>query len=213
MPSPITRPKNSDHHHLLLSALICSFPTLASDLRCEPLFFPHTTPLSSFSTILIARFIMAGEEVSGRRSGRKPQGKPSRKPPARAAKKDAEKTVAKKGRGGGKPNTPGKGGKPDSKKGKQQRGKGKEEKGRGKAKDAKGKEEKKPLTAEELDRGMDDYWQKSKDTTVVAKKLDDDMNDYWAKKGKEGEEETKEETPATEEAKPEEDKKEAATES
>ena len=44
-------------------------------------------------------------------------------------------------------------------------------------------EKKKPLTAEELDASMDDYWHKSKDKTIASKKLDDDMDDYWAKKG------------------------------
>lgn len=50
-----------------------------------------------------------------------------------------------------------------------------------KGKNAKKKEpEKKPLTAEELDRQMDDYMMKDK--KVAAKKLEDDMDDYWAQK-------------------------------
>lgn len=49
------------------------------------------------------------------------------------------------------------------------------------------------MTAEELDAGMDEYWQKSKDKTIASKKLDEDMDSYWAKKG---EAETNEESTA-----------------
>ena len=45
------------------------------------------------------------------------------------------------------------------------------------------REKKEPLTAEELEKQMDEYWLKSKDKTVAAKKLDDDLDSYWAKKG------------------------------
>jgi hypothetical protein len=59
-------------------------------------------------------------------------------------------------------------------------GKGQKVKGKGKA-----QEKEKPMTAEELNASMDDYWMKSKDKTVASKKLDEDMDDYWAKKGEE----------------------------
>ena len=54
--------------------------------------------------------------------------------------------------------------------------------GRGRGAKSK-KEEKKPLTAEELDSAMDDYWMKSENKEVAAKKLDDEMDAYWEKKG------------------------------
>jgi hypothetical protein len=124
-------------------------------------------------------------------------------------KKDEDKQVTKKGRGpGGKNNGP-KGGKPEPKTGKKQRQQAKQQKrvkGDTKAK-GKGKpEKKKPVTAEELDASMDEYWMKSKDKTLASKKLDDDMDSYWAKKGEggEGEEgENKEGEAAAEDSKPE----------
>ena len=142
--------------------------------------------------------IMAAAKVAKGR--RKSGGKPGAKPASGGAKKKPEKTVTKKGRGKGKTpekkgKTPEKKGKTPEKKGKkpqQQKGGGKGPKGRGKSKGKGGKptEKKKPLTAEELDKSMDDYWLSSKDKAVAAKKLDDDMDAYWAKKG-EAEEETK----------------------
>jgi hypothetical protein len=59
-------------------------------------------------------------------------------------------------------------------------GKGQKIKGKGKA-----QEKEKPMTAEELNASMDDYWMKSKDKTVASMKLDEDLDDYWAKKGEE----------------------------
>jgi hypothetical protein len=44
------------------------------------------------------------------------------------------------------------------------------------------REEKKPVTAEELDSAMDDYWLKSENKQVAAKKLDEEMDAYWEKK-------------------------------
>jgi C-terminal duplication domain of Friend of PRMT1 len=41
---------------------------------------------------------------------------------------------------------------------------------------------KKPLTAEELDKQMDDYMMRNEKT--AEKILEDQMDDYWAKKGK-----------------------------
>jgi hypothetical protein len=70
------------------------------------------------------------------------------------------------------------------------------------------REKKTPLTEEELEKQMDEYWLKSKDKTVAAKKLDEDMDSYWAKKG---EEEGKEGEAAAEETKADDDKKEEAT--
>lgn len=61
--------------------------------------------------------------------------------------------------------------------------------GRGKG-PKKQKEEKKKLTAEELDSAMDDYWLKSDNKEVAAKKLDEEMDAYWEKKGEAKEEET-----------------------
>lgn len=43
---------------------------------------------------------------------------------------------------------------------------------------------KKPLTAEELDRNMDEYWLKSENKDAALKKLDEAMDEYWEKKGK-----------------------------
>jgi hypothetical protein len=57
-------------------------------------------------------------------------------------------------------------------------------KGSSSKKNSQPREAKKPLTAEELDASMDDYWLKSKNTEIVAKKLDDEMDSYWEKKGK-----------------------------
>lgn len=61
---------------------------------------------------------------------------------------------------------------------------GKGKKGSSSKKQPQQREAKKPLTAEELDASMDDYWLKSKNTEIVAKKLDDEMDSYWEKKGK-----------------------------
>lgn len=41
------------------------------------------------------------------------------------------------------------------------------------------RESQKTPTAEELDRGMDDYWIKNADTETASKKLDEDMDSYW----------------------------------
>jgi hypothetical protein len=51
-----------------------------------------------------------------------------------------------------------------------------------------GGEKKKPLTAEDLDRNMDEYWMKSENKDAALKKLDEAMDDYWEKKGKTAEE-------------------------
>eukprot|EP00536_Pseudo-nitzschia_multiseries_P013629 jgi/Psemu1/310118/fgenesh1_kg.594_\ len=127
---------------------------------------------------------MAGNDTKGRR----------RRSKGATNKNEAERTVVKKGRGGSgnkrgvaKHETPNKTkkGQPggSAKKGKDNR--------RNSKGDAKGKkrEKKEPMTAEQLDASMDDYWAKSKDKTIVSKKLDDDMDDYWAKKGEEKPEE------------------------
>merc|ERR1712238_86413 len=45
------------------------------------------------------------------------------------------------------------------------------------------REEKKPVTVEDLDSAMDDYWMKSENKAVAEKKLDEDMDTYWEKKG------------------------------
>lgn len=62
------------------------------------------------------------------------------------------------------------------------------------------KKETKPLTAEELDRQMDDYMMKSEKT--AGKKLDEDMDSYWeqkkAKEAEAAEKEGTEDTPAGE---------------
>mmetsp|Transcript_5248 Transcript_5248/g.15260 ORF Transcript_5248/g.15260 Transcript_5248/m.15260 type:complete len:148 (-) Transcript_5248:422-865(-) len=130
---------------------------------------------------------MVGNDTKGRR----------RRPAKGAASKknDAERTVAKRGRGG----KPGKAkheirakNNKQANKGQQSGGIKKGNVGRRNSKGgAKGKkrEKKEPMTAEQLDASMDDYWAKSKDKTVVSKKLDDDMDDYWAKKGEENTEE------------------------
>lgn len=55
-------------------------------------------------------------------------------------------------------------------------------------------EKKKPVTAEELDSAMDDYWLKSENKEVAAKKLDEDMDAYWEKKGQTTAEDAVEET-------------------
>lgn len=64
---------------------------------------------------------------------------------------------------------------------------------------AKGKMSKKPksspakkLTAEELDKQMDDYMMRNEKT--AEKVLEDQMDDYWAQKGKAKEDEEKEAT-------------------
>jgi C-terminal duplication domain of Friend of PRMT1 len=74
------------------------------------------------------------------------------------------------------------------------RGKGKQV---GTASNAKGKSTKrskplpeKKLTAEELDKQMDDYMMRNEKT--AEKILEDQMDDYWAKKGKAKEDEEKE---------------------
>jgi hypothetical protein len=58
---------------------------------------------------------------------------------------------------------------------------GRNPRGRGRVPKAK-REEKKPVTAEELDSAMDDYWLKSEKKEVAAKKLDEEMDAYWEKK-------------------------------
>lgn len=133
---------------------------------------------------------MAGKEGSkARRGGKSP-----------AAKKKPEKQVIKKGRNPKKGDTTvsnGSGGRgkskspPPQKKQKQQQVKGKNKKG-GKPQPKKDK----PVSAEDLDRGMDDYWAKSKDKAVVEKKLDDDLDGYWAAKAEGGEDGANEDTAA-----------------
>eukprot|EP00934_Nitzschia_sp_Nitz4_P004070 Nitzschia sp. Nitz4//scaffold193_size40683//29294//29800//NITZ4_007502-RA/size40683-processed-gene-0.21-mRNA-1//-1//CDS//3329540288//4060//frame0 len=119
-------------------------------------------------------------------------------PPGKKGKK-GETTFFAKGTKKALPPTKGKGKKEAAKTKKDTNPKGK--------KDAAKKpkpEKKKPVTAEDLEREMDEYWQKSKDQTIVSKKLDEDMDSYWAKKG-EAEateaEEAKGETTASEETK------------
>jgi hypothetical protein len=63
-------------------------------------------------------------------------------------------------------------------------GRGESSKGKGKAgmKGKKNIQKKKPLTAEELDKQMDDYMMRNEKT--AEKVLEDQMDEYWAKKGK-----------------------------
>mmetsp|Transcript_5426 Transcript_5426/g.13639 ORF Transcript_5426/g.13639 Transcript_5426/m.13639 type:complete len:138 (-) Transcript_5426:205-618(-) len=117
---------------------------------------------------------MAGNDTGGRRR-------------RSLSKKDNDKSPVKKGRGGGRGNRRGSNAKRSggsNEKGRNQRKKGNDDRGNGKGatKGKKKVEKKEPLTAEQLDASMDDYWQKSKDKSVVSKKLDDDMDDYWGKK-------------------------------
>jgi len=136
---------------------------------------------------------MAGKEGSRSGSRNRRGGKST------APKKKIEKQVVKKGRnakkGGQTAASKGSSGRGRSKspvpkknaqKQKQQQNKKQQ---KSKVKNQKGGKpqprKEKAVTAEDLDRGMDDYWANSKDKAVVEKRLDDDMDDYWAAK-KEG---------------------------
>mmetsp|Transcript_10104 Transcript_10104/g.11807 ORF Transcript_10104/g.11807 Transcript_10104/m.11807 type:complete len:157 (+) Transcript_10104:158-628(+) len=61
-------------------------------------------------------------------------------------------------------------------------GNGNARRGRSGSRNTESREKKKPLTAEELDGEMDDYWIKNSNKEVVEKKLDEDMDAYWDKK-------------------------------
>merc|ERR1712194_592374 len=83
------------------------------------------------------------------------------------------------GRGRSKDPVPKKNAQKQQQKKQQQKGGNKKKDGKPQPK----KEQKqKPLTAEALDRSMDDYWAKSEDKTIVEKKLNDDLDAYWAAK-------------------------------
>jgi len=43
----------------------------------------------------------------------------------------------------------------------------------------------KPVTADDLDADMENYWLKSGSKELAQKKLDEEMDSYWAKKGAE----------------------------
>jgi hypothetical protein len=116
--------------------------------------------------------------------------------------KQGKQTVTKAGGGRGRAKAP----KGDNANRNRSRSKGQESNkdGRGNPKGNSGgrgrgaknkKEEKKPLSAEELDSAMDDYWMKSENKEVAAKKLDDDMDAYWEKKGQEKTDEVEVEAP------------------
>ena len=175
--------------------------------RCESVYPYIGNKLFQLTTGFIEpkpRFKMVGTETGGRR--RKSSGK-------KGGNKNDKKTeqVVKKGQGKGKGR--GSGAKhetPTSKKNQRRLSGSPKKKGTDNRRNSKGKgkpkpEKKVPLTAEQLDASMDDYWHKSKDKTIVSKKLDNDMDDYWAKKGEgKTEEEAKEDTAdAKEEAKAE----------
>lgn len=160
---------------------------------------------------------MAGVERSSARTRGRRGGSKS---PA-VEKKKPEKQVAKKGRGAKNtgppakkvPATRGRSKSPAVPKNakKQQKGK-KEVKGKGKSGGKpQQREEKKPVSAEDLDKSMDDYWAKSKDKTIASKKLDEDMEAYWAAKKAGEEAEGEKEAAATETANIEEEKEAGET--
>jgi hypothetical protein len=101
------------------------------------------------------------------------------------------KATARNPKGGGARKVPGEKAAPAKKGPKSKQGKGHVGKGsakyappkRGERRSARAHPEKrKPVTAEELEADMDDYWLKSGNKEVAAKKLDEEMDSYWEKK-------------------------------